>query len=413
MAVGAGSDGGIPAAQPGSWVDLAAQLPGHGVLAHIRAQLAAAAVPHGAISTVALQAALRPWAVGFVGEEAVGLELALLDPQWRVLHSVAVGRHGADIDHLLIGPPGIFAVTARHHRGGPVDVRRDALSWGADSMMSARQEAHLVRAALAAELPAMCPVTPIICTVGATPPHQGLTDGFWVIEDHRLVGALSALDPVLSAEQVDLLYDRARRSTTWRPTPPPPAAPAEIAVYVRHLAARTPPGTRPSKPSPAAPRSPGAGSSAPGPRSAHQRLLLVLAAIGALLFVAPGLTQGTGPLAGGLFASSQTAEQDAAYRASADLPVQTVHQPCTDEGRQGRAFLSSQLLTCQRTSTDALVWEYVNPWRRLPTALQGARCQEVGAHARNYGRGDAALVCTSSEDGQARWVGDPGWTPSP
>ena len=59
---------------------------------------------------------------GATGEEQVG---GLLDPMsergWRVIHDASLGR--GNVDHILIGPPGIFTIETKSH-AGPVRVAR-------------------------------------------------------------------------------------------------------------------------------------------------------------------------------------------------------------------------------------------------------------------------------------------------
>ncbi|MFD9104100.1 NERD domain-containing protein [Streptomyces virginiae] len=66
------------------------------------------------------------WYAGLEGERRVGRELERLSPLgWRVLHGIEKGN-GGDIDHLLIGPGGVFSINTKHHRGASV--------WVGDSM---------------------------------------------------------------------------------------------------------------------------------------------------------------------------------------------------------------------------------------------------------------------------------------
>ena len=60
------------------------------------------------------------WAVGLQGERIVGGRLDRLRRDgWKVLHSVQLPS-GTDIDHLVIGRPGVFTVNTKHHRGAAV-----------------------------------------------------------------------------------------------------------------------------------------------------------------------------------------------------------------------------------------------------------------------------------------------------
>src|SRR5271154_2828387 len=59
---------------------------------------------------------------GATGEEQVGgLLEQMADRGWRVIHDASLGR--GNVDHILIGPPGIFTVETKSHPG-PVRVSR-------------------------------------------------------------------------------------------------------------------------------------------------------------------------------------------------------------------------------------------------------------------------------------------------
>jgi Nuclease-related domain len=59
---------------------------------------------------------------GAAGEEHVGSLLEeLADGDWRVIHDASLGR--GNVDHILIGPPGVFTVETKSHPG-PVRVAR-------------------------------------------------------------------------------------------------------------------------------------------------------------------------------------------------------------------------------------------------------------------------------------------------
>ena len=52
---------------------------------------------------------------GAEGERKVGAILENLSPDWHVLHGVWLGR--GDIDHVLVGPGGVFTVETKSNRG--------------------------------------------------------------------------------------------------------------------------------------------------------------------------------------------------------------------------------------------------------------------------------------------------------
>jgi len=63
-----------------------------------------------------------PWYTGALGEIEVGRLLTALGPDWFVRHAVPIGADLKDVDHLVIGPGGVFAINTKHHQGKSVWV---------------------------------------------------------------------------------------------------------------------------------------------------------------------------------------------------------------------------------------------------------------------------------------------------
>ena len=64
------------------------------------------------------------WDRGAEGEEHVGKLLeALVERGWRPIHDVSLGR--GNIDHVLIGPGGLFTIETKSHRGRLAVARLD------------------------------------------------------------------------------------------------------------------------------------------------------------------------------------------------------------------------------------------------------------------------------------------------
>lgn len=112
----------------------------------------------------------RSWYACATGERTVAARLATLPPGWSVLHSLPVGRNHADIDHLIVGPGGVFTVTARHHVDASRWVAgRTVIVAGASSPVVQKAEAEARRidrivAGVLADPPA---VRPVVAVVGA------------------------------------------------------------------------------------------------------------------------------------------------------------------------------------------------------------------------------------------------------
>src|SRR5690606_9617851 len=87
----------------------------------------------------------RSWRLGAAGERAVGAKLDRLTRRgWHALHGITLGG-GGDLDHLLIGPAGVFVLNAKHHPRARVLVTR------ASVLVRGRQTHHARRSRREAE----------------------------------------------------------------------------------------------------------------------------------------------------------------------------------------------------------------------------------------------------------------------
>src|SRR5690606_24234874 len=59
----------------------------------------------------------RAWRRGAQGEERVGRVLARLGPEWTVLHDLPLSSGGANLDHLVIGRGGVYALNTKNLTG--------------------------------------------------------------------------------------------------------------------------------------------------------------------------------------------------------------------------------------------------------------------------------------------------------
>lgn len=110
------------------------------------------------------------WFIGALGEMRVGRLLAKLGQEWLVLHSVPVGDESRDIDHVAIGPAGVFTINTKHHRGADVWVSPKSLLVSGQkynhllaSRFEARDASDRFKRALGVDIP----VHPLLVVVGA------------------------------------------------------------------------------------------------------------------------------------------------------------------------------------------------------------------------------------------------------
>ena len=169
----------------------------------------------------------RPWYWGAQGEIVVGRRLTRLGKEWTVLHAVPVGERDSDIDHVVIGPGGVFTINTKNHSGQRVWVagrtflvagqRQDHIR---NSEHEARRASRLLSAAAGRDVQVqgvLAVVSPRDLTLRAAP------DNVKVLTDDRVVRWLKKRPPVLSALEIEQLSELAARPSLWR------AGPAEVA----------------------------------------------------------------------------------------------------------------------------------------------------------------------------------------
>ncbi len=75
---------------------------------------------------------LRPeaesWFKGAQGERQVAAQLEMLGPEYTVLHAVPIGTGDGDIDHVVVGPTGVFSINTKNHADHHVWVGGHSLS---------------------------------------------------------------------------------------------------------------------------------------------------------------------------------------------------------------------------------------------------------------------------------------------
>lgn len=166
------------------------------------------------------------WYRGAVGELEVAAALAKLGPMWTVLHSVPVGTGSSDIDHIVIGPGGVFTINTKHHAGKKVWAGGSVLSINGHRTEHIRNSRH--EAGSAAErlraVGAPVSVTPLIVIVGAASVSEGMKPAtVTVLAVERLHRWLTKQRVIHSPEAVAYYAQLAERSTTWHATGGPAA----------------------------------------------------------------------------------------------------------------------------------------------------------------------------------------------
>jgi hypothetical protein len=155
------------------------------------------------------------WRQGAAGERRTARLLAPLERHgWAILHDLALPGSRANLDHLVIGPGGVFVIDSKQYRGRlqldavgklwhgrhPLAPTLGAVSWEADQAAQALPDPGVA-------------VVPIVGVHGAQVPWgKVVTDGVPLVAAQRLPSMLRAVPAVLGPERVAWLADQARVS---------------------------------------------------------------------------------------------------------------------------------------------------------------------------------------------------------
>lgn len=166
------------------------------------------------------------WYVGAIGEAEVGRFLATLGPEWMVRHALPIGAGTADIDHLVDGPGGVFAINTKRHA--------DANIWVGDRVLRvnnqnqpyldrSRAEARDASKRLSARVGFLVPVTPVLVFVrpdSVKDAREGDRTAPIVVTADQLVPWLSQQTRSrASAEQLDAVRTAADDPSIWHVDP--------------------------------------------------------------------------------------------------------------------------------------------------------------------------------------------------
>jgi Nuclease-related domain len=215
-----------PTQEP-TWRDLAAHRPGQLVREQAAAEWAASKdrskfLAYGA-RVFNVHTDERAWRVGADGEEAVGARLEKLRGKgWYLLHSVPVGKNDSDIDHVAIGPGGVFTLNTKNHPGGKIWVAKYQMRVNGQVVPYLRNANHeatraskLLTKAAGFEVSVRSCVVVLTGTIIPEVNIKQMPDDVMVLDRMDVPRWFNKRPAVLKPEQVEAIYAVARRSDTW------------------------------------------------------------------------------------------------------------------------------------------------------------------------------------------------------
>ena len=204
------------------WVDLSWNKPGQAAREQALQRRAEAPVRTTLARVLGVHTSERAWRIGADGEELVAGRLERFVTKrhgWHVLHAVPVGKRGSDIDHVVIGPGGVFTINTKNHPGTKAYVAGDTVMINgsrAPYVRNSRHEAQRAQRILSKTVGFDVPVQGVVCLAGCSDcTFKRQPTDVHVTTRRRIEGWLGQHGPVLSPAEVDTVFDWARRSTTW------------------------------------------------------------------------------------------------------------------------------------------------------------------------------------------------------
>jgi len=181
------------------------------------------------------------WYLGAQGEIEVGRILSRLPPEWRVFHALPIGKAGADIDHLVIGPGGIFTINTKHHRGKKIWVAERSFMVNGQKqphLRNSKFEATRVTKMLRERMPLLPPAQAVIALVSpASITIRKKPDEVHVTDSNDLRRWLQRRPVALADAQLVELAAIIDAPSTWTALtlPPAPNLMAQFAVIDRDV----------------------------------------------------------------------------------------------------------------------------------------------------------------------------------
>jgi Nuclease-related domain len=151
-----------------------------------------------ALADRAVEPRFEAWSQGARGEESVGAVLdGLVGEGWLAIHDVSLGR--GNVDHVVVGPGGIFTVETKANRGR---IRVDRIE--SRMLKQAYAEKKLIERVTGMKVEALL-VFSEAWLVGKVPSRR---DGVIVLPARMLAWYLSRRKPVMSVEEARGVVER-------------------------------------------------------------------------------------------------------------------------------------------------------------------------------------------------------------
>lgn len=207
------------------WIDFTTNTPGQSAHTQALKERANAPIRTTIARALGVHTNERAWRIGAKGEQLVARELyktTKKNPAWKHLHAIPIGTKGSDIDHLIIGPGGVYTANTKHHPKADIWVGGNTLLVNGHKthyIRNARYEAERATTLLTTACGFPVHAHGLIITVNANQfTIKSQPSGVHVTWRTNLTAWLLNLGTIYDPDTLNTIYDTARRSTTWDPT---------------------------------------------------------------------------------------------------------------------------------------------------------------------------------------------------
>jgi hypothetical protein len=165
----------------------------------------------------------RAWRRGANAEHVPGVWLGRLPEGWFMFHDVPVGERGATVDHVVIGPGGVFTLNTKDLTGAIRVNARSVAHNGRRTSFLAKASAEALRAArlLTAAIDRPVEVRGLLAILADEWIVKRLPDDIYVGGPGSVKHWMLQQPPVLRPSDVIVLVAAASKPGTWTATPEP------------------------------------------------------------------------------------------------------------------------------------------------------------------------------------------------
>jgi hypothetical protein len=160
----------------------------------------------------------RAWARGARGERVVAWFLGRPPDCWHVFHDVPVGERGANIDHVVVGPAGVFTINTKNLHGVVRVTPRGISVNGVPTpfLPKAKHEAARASRLLSAASGHRVDVLGALAVIADRIEVRGMPEDIYVGSPRGVRRWMLQLPPRLTENDVIAIAGAASKPATWR-----------------------------------------------------------------------------------------------------------------------------------------------------------------------------------------------------